>query len=50
MVKCPKTLPELTDGTGEDVTLTMREWAKQYHRCAIPHNGLVEAIRSSQEQ
>lgn len=44
MVKCPKDLPVLTDGKGETITITMNEWAKQYHRCAIPHNGLVDAI------
>ncbi len=50
MVKCPESLPLLTDGTGQDVTITMREWASQYHRCAIPHNGLVDALEQRQDQ
>lgn len=45
LVKCPDELPALTDGTGGDVAVTMNEWAAQYHRCAKPHNGLVDAVR-----
>ena len=47
--RCPAELPALTDGTGGDVALTMNVWASQYHRCAIRHNGLVDAIESRQE-
>ncbi|WP_422676033.1 Rz1-like lysis system protein LysC [Billgrantia aerodenitrificans] len=47
--RCPVELPELTDGTGGDVALTMSAWASQYHRCATRHNGLVDAIESHSE-
>ncbi len=44
MTKCPETLPTLTDGTGKDIVLTMRDWASEYHDCKTRHNGLVDAI------
>ncbi|NYS80111.1 hypothetical protein HZS80_20820 [Halomonas glaciei] len=47
MQRCPSVLPLLTTGTGEDVTLTMREWAAEYHRCAIRHNGLVDVLEGT---
>jgi hypothetical protein len=49
MTKCPKALPMLTDGTGKDVILTMRDWASQYHECKTRHNGLVDAINEVSE-
>jgi hypothetical protein len=39
----------LTDGTGKDVILTMRDWASQYHECKTRHNGLVDAINEVSE-
>ncbi|WP_425353271.1 Rz1-like lysis system protein LysC [Salinicola aestuarinus] len=48
LTRCPETLPALTDGTGRDVVLTMREWAGQYQRCAIRHNGLVDALTATE--
>jgi len=44
LTRCPQELPMLTDGTGKDVVLTMRDWASQYHDCKTRHNGLVDAI------
>lgn len=44
MTKVPDQLPPLTDGTGQDVVLTMREWGSLYHECRIRQHGLVEAI------
>lgn len=49
MVKVPQTLPLLTDGTAQDVTLTMRDWASQYHECRIRQHGLVDAINEVYE-
>ncbi|GAA0586919.1 hypothetical protein GCM10008997_39040 [Halomonas salifodinae] len=43
---CPATLPALTDGTGQDVALTLARWARQYHDCATRHNGLVELLEA----
>lgn len=48
MTKCPQTLTTLTDGTGKDVILTMRDWASTYHDCKTRHNGLVDAIEDSE--
>ncbi|WP_442915357.1 Rz1-like lysis system protein LysC [Marinobacter sp. OP 3.4] len=45
LIKCPKTLPPLTDGTARDVVLTMSDWASQYHDCATRQRGLVDAIK-----
>lgn len=47
LTKCPQELPMLTDGTGKDVVLTMRDWANQYHDCKTRHNGLVDAINEA---
>jgi len=47
MVKCPTSLTLLTDGTGQDVVLTMRDWSTTYHDCATRHNGLVDAINEN---
>lgn len=44
MKKCPTALPLLTDGTGQDVVITMRDWSTTYHDCATRHNGLVDAL------
>ncbi|WP_163560458.1 hypothetical protein [Halomonas sp. NO4] len=44
MTSCPTELPRLTGGTGGDVALTMRSWAREHHHCATRHNGLVEAL------
>lgn len=44
LTRCPETLPPLTDGTGGEITLTMNDWAWQYHDCATRHNGLVDAL------
>lgn len=44
MVKVPMTLPNLTDGTGKDVVLTMQAWGNQYQECRIRQHGLVDAI------
>lgn len=44
LMKCPPALPQLGDGTGRDVLVTMREWASQYHDCATRHNGLVDTL------
>lgn len=46
LLKFPESLPLLTDGTGRDIVLTMREWASMYHECRIRHNGLVDAVVS----
>lgn len=48
MTKVPMTLPPLTDGTGKDVVLTMKEWASYYHECRIRQHGLVDAVRGKQ--
>lgn len=49
MTKVPETLPKLTDGTGQDVVLTMRDWASLYHECRVRQHGLIDAIeRASQ--
>ncbi|UYF99326.1 hypothetical protein [Halomonas sp. GD1P12] len=47
MQRCPSVLPLLTTGTGEDVALTMSEWAAQYQRCATRHNGLVNVLEET---
>jgi hypothetical protein len=47
MTKVPNTLPPLTDGTGRDVVLTMREWGSQYHECRIRQHGLIDAINEA---
>ncbi len=44
LIKCPTTLPPLTDGTGQDVVLTMSDWANQYHECRIRQHGLIDAV------
>lgn len=44
MIKVPMTLPPLTDGTGQDVILTMRDWASLYHECRIRQHGLIDAL------
>ena len=44
-MRCPDTLPHITDGTGADIALTMNAWAGQYHDCATRHNGLVESLK-----
>ena len=44
LVRCPDSLPLLTDGTAGDVALTMAEWAAIFHDCRINHNGLVDAL------
>lgn len=49
LTPCPTTLPHLTDGTGRDVAITMRDWARTYHRCQIRHNGLVKAVKDDLE-
>ena len=48
LIRCPETLPTLNDGTGGTILETMKLWAEQYHGCAIPHNGLVDAIRAAE--
>lgn len=48
MKRCPDALPLLTTGTGEDVALTMKAWASQYHRCATRHNGLIDVLDKRQ--
>lgn len=45
LVKCPVDLPALPDGTGRSAVETLSAWAAQYHRCAVPHNALVEALK-----
>lgn len=45
LVKCPAQLSQLSDGTGREVVLTMKEWAETYHDCAARHNGLVDAVQ-----
>ncbi|OLO03435.1 hypothetical protein BTW07_14775 [Salinicola socius] len=50
LTRCPQTLPPLTDGTGRDVVLTMRDWASQYQRCAIRHNGLLDALNATESE
>ena len=47
LTKVPMTLPPLTDGTGKDVVLTMKEWASYYHECRIRQHGLVDAINEN---
>jgi len=49
MVKCPETLPELTDGNADTAALVLRETQSIYHNCAPRHNGLVDAIREAQD-
>ena len=44
LIRCPDSLPLLTDGTAGDVALTMAEWAAIYHDCRINHNGLIDAL------
>lgn len=48
LVKCPDTLPELTDGNADTAALVLRETQSIYHNCAPRHNGLVDAIRAAQ--
>lgn len=49
LVICPETLPMLTDGRADTLALVLRETQSIYFECAIPHNGLVDAIRETQE-
>lgn len=44
LVKCPIDLPALPDGKGKSVVEALSAWAAQYHRCAVPHNALVDAL------
>lgn len=44
-MKCKETLPELNDGTGGEVLVTMTQWAAIYHDCKTRHNGLVDAVK-----
>lgn len=49
LVTCPETLPMLNDGGAQETGRVLRETQSIYFKCAIPHNGLVEAIREVQE-
>ena len=49
LVICPEVLPVLIDGRADTAALTLRETQSIYFECAIPHNGLVDAIREAQE-
>lgn len=49
LVICPEVLPALIDGRADTAALTLRETQSIYFECAIPHNGLVDAIREAQE-
>lgn len=44
LIKCPNDLPEMHDGTGRSVLNTLRAWSAQYHRCAVLHNALIDAL------
>lgn len=44
LIKCPVDLPALPDGTGKTAVETLSAWAAQYHRCAVPHNALIDAL------
>ncbi|MCE3028567.1 MULTISPECIES: hypothetical protein [Salinicola] len=37
----------MSDGSGASVVLTLRDWAAQYHACAIRHNGLVTTLEET---
>ena len=38
-------LPSLNGDTGKDLILLVEQWSDIYFKCAIPHNGLVKALR-----
>lgn len=44
LVKCPPVPAQLSDGTGRDAALVIKEVAAIYHDCKIRHNGLVDAV------
>lgn len=44
MVKVPRELPQMTDGTAAVVAEAMKDWASQYQQCRIRQHGLVDAI------
>jgi len=45
LVKCPEVLPFDYEKDGQSWVLMAKEWASIYHKCAIIHNGTVDAIR-----
>lgn len=47
LVKCPM-LSEVEDGTGAAISTAWIDHIRQHNRCAIRHNGLVDAIRENQ--
>lgn len=47
LAKCPM-LDEVEDGTGATISTAWIEHIRQHNRCAIRHNGLVDAIRDNQ--
>uniref|UniRef100_UPI0035698DE9 hypothetical protein n=1 Tax=Marinobacter sp. TaxID=50741 RepID=UPI0035698DE9 len=49
LTKCPKVPAQLTDGTGADVAIVIKETASVYHDCATRHNGLVDAVERIME-
>jgi hypothetical protein len=50
LVQCPEELPQLADGSGKTILVTMQQWGTQYQSCKDVHNALVQAIRQKQNQ
>lgn len=50
LVKVPKTLPTLTEGTGQDIVPVMAQWGTQYQECRIRQHSLIDAIRTMQDK
>ena len=50
LTKCPETLPELSDGTGQTGALVIKQTASIYHDCKTRHNGLVDAVKEAQSK